>query len=126
MGLKAFPQYLYAPAIENEALRGAENAFNSFWLPMHDISDGFQLYHYTDLLGLRGIVWNRELWLSHVSSFNDPGEIEYGKKLARDVVTRAMQDEERKTVRDFYGLLREAIENFSKFHHYFLICLWGC
>ncbi|MEX0724544.1 MAG: hypothetical protein WD053_11725 [Gracilimonas sp.] len=50
------------------------------WLSKHTFKDEKELYHYSNLNGIRGIIENRELWFSHISSLNDPMEIDHGRK----------------------------------------------
>ena len=51
-----------------------------------------QLTHYTDLHGLKGIVQNKELWLSNASFLNDPEEINHGIAMARKVLKTISKD----------------------------------
>lgn len=44
------------------------------------------LYHYTSGQGLIGILTNSEIWLSRAVALNDPGELAYGKRIARQVL----------------------------------------
>ncbi len=65
-----------------------------------------ELFHYTDLDGIAGILETRYLWLSKVSTLNDTSEINHAvhlfKVLAHEATTSLPQDEAR--------LLREAAE----------------
>ncbi len=36
------------------------------------------IFHYTDYIGLRGILENREIWLSSIFRMNDPSELRHG------------------------------------------------
>ena len=44
------------------------------------------LYHYTDLVGLKGIVEGHDLWLTNASYLNDAEEMTHGRSVARDVI----------------------------------------
>lgn len=43
-------------------------------------------YHYTGAMGVKGILLSRELWATNFSFLNDPTEVEYGRKLAKEVL----------------------------------------
>jgi hypothetical protein len=49
------------------------------------------VYHYTDLEGLRGIVSNNDLWLTHSRFSNDDEEITLGQSRAKEAVSAARQ-----------------------------------
>ena len=44
------------------------------------------LTHYTELAGLKGIVKNKEFWLSNASFLNDPEELRHGVRRAQAVI----------------------------------------
>lgn len=44
------------------------------------------LYHFTDAVGLAGILGNRILWASLISALNDCSELQYGLHLAADLL----------------------------------------
>lgn len=44
------------------------------------------LTHYTDLAGLKGIIEQKELWLSHAAFLNDPQELEHGVEQTKKVL----------------------------------------
>ncbi|AZV39457.1 DUF2971 domain-containing protein [Komagataeibacter xylinus] len=52
-----------------------------------------RLTHYTDLAGLKGIIENNELWLSHAAFLNDPQELEHGVDQTRQVLHNLLDDE---------------------------------
>ncbi|MEU6190491.1 hypothetical protein [Nocardia sp. NPDC047038] len=43
-----------------------------------EYSNDKQLYHYTDINGLKGILDSGEIWLTHMAYLNDSQEFEYG------------------------------------------------
>lgn len=47
----------------------------------HDDKPNKPLFHYTNFIGLTGILQSRHLWLTNHKFLNDPSEIEHGKKL---------------------------------------------
>jgi hypothetical protein len=50
-----------------------------------------QLFHYTDLGGLLGIVTRHDLWLTHARYSNDAEEITDGYQIVREVLTNERQ-----------------------------------
>ena len=71
------------PSIDIDSLRNFLDSIRSFAgealiLERPDVSN---LYHYTDYGGFRGIVENRDLWLTHLRFSNDEEEMTHGKKL---------------------------------------------
>jgi hypothetical protein len=74
------------------------------------------LTHYTDLAGLKGIVENKEFWLSHAAFLNDPEELSHGMKMAKTVLTSLADktgDELSTTARR--ALLRKILKDFEAF-----------
>ncbi len=65
------------------------------WNSLHSYSEDLRLFHYTSLEGLRGIVSNRSLWLTHINYLNDPNELEYGRKLILDVCDKLKKGNEK-------------------------------
>jgi len=51
------------------------------------VPENCTIYHYTDLMGLRGILESRKLWLTDAGYLNDRSELEYG----RDAVARQLE-----------------------------------
>jgi hypothetical protein len=51
---------------------------------------GLLLYHYTDLMGLVGILNKHDLWLTHSRYSNDAEEIVHGANVARKVINTAV------------------------------------
>jgi len=48
------------------------------------------LYHYTDLIGILGIVRKHDLWLTHSLYSNDAEEMVHGTKVAKKVIDQAL------------------------------------
>jgi hypothetical protein len=55
------------------------------------------IYHYTDAVGLLGIVRSKEIWASHAAFLNDSSEVVYIKRVLKTVTTalKARYDESR-------------------------------
>src|SRR5687767_13984585 len=51
---------------------------------------GKELYHYTDLGGLIGILENGDLWLSHSRYCNDEEEMAHGQRVVSAAITDAL------------------------------------
>jgi hypothetical protein len=59
--------------------------------PQNNLNQGsLQLYHYTDLAGLLGILQNHDLWLTHSQYSNDAEEMVHGTTVARNVIEIAL------------------------------------
>lgn len=52
------------------------------------IGPGDVLFHYTDLTGLKGIVEEHDLWLTHSHFLNDSEEMTHGRSVVRTVLDR--------------------------------------
>ncbi len=50
------------------------------------------LYHYTDAIGLKGIVEKQEIWFTSHRYMNDPSEISFGIDAAHKAITRVPAD----------------------------------
>ena len=105
MSYSASRIFLFRPSVEHQDLGLVEEQFFAEWLPEHGITDDRLLYHYTDLDGLRGILSERSLRMSHSSTLNDPAELEYGKLLAIEVIEKLQVDSELQDVREFLRAL---------------------
>ena len=110
MSYTAHRIFLFTPSVDHHDLDKVEEQFFAEWLSEHGIPDDRLLFHYTDLDGLRGILAERSLRMSHSSTLNDPAELEYGKLLAIEVIERLLVDSELADVREFLrgliGLVR--------------------
>jgi hypothetical protein len=49
-----------------------------------------RIYHYTDLNGLKGIVENKDLWLTNSRYSNDDEEMIHGLEVVREVITEQL------------------------------------
>ena len=112
MTLRAFPHNLFAPAFEIPELTKVEDQFSEKWLGQHEVPEE-PLFHYTTAHGMRGILEERSLWLSDVTSFNDPGEIEYGKRLVSEIMGDFERQETSPVVRTFLAGMRPFVESFG-------------
>jgi hypothetical protein len=64
----------------------------------HPHGEPTHLAHYTTADGLRGIIQNGNLWASGACYLNDSSEIDYGRLLFDDILTKAIAEEGRDPV----------------------------
>jgi len=70
-------------------LEGARSFHHDFIREVKKDANGQPLfYHYSDLTGLKGIVTEHDLWLTHALFCNDEAELALGTKVARDEIAR--------------------------------------
>ncbi len=99
------------------------DSFLPVWLKKHKPSEDSRFFHYTTLSGLRGILNHRALWCGHISTFNDPLEIQYGKNLIIDVLNHAMEQEEHQEVRNLLRSVLISVQAFGEqLHDVFAAC----
>jgi hypothetical protein len=72
------------------ALNGFLSAAGSAAGPDLILSPGKELYHYTSLPGLLGIIESRSLWLTHTLYLNDEEEMAHGDHVAAEAVAAAL------------------------------------
>ena len=104
------PLYMLNPAFNTPEIQDVMDAFNNSWLSKQKLPEDGQLFHYTTLSGIQGILKDRALWHSHSSTLNDPLEIQYGHKLISNILRYSMEDEKREDLRSF---LRNMLINFQ-------------
>ncbi|MBV8696336.1 hypothetical protein [Bradyrhizobium sp.] len=68
------------------------------------------LYHYTDLVGLEGILKTSNFWFTDYRRLNDPSELKHGIDIARDVA-RGMSTGADASVRLFLDCLLQTFEH---------------
>ncbi|TAN65498.1 MAG: DUF2971 domain-containing protein [Methylobacter sp.] len=79
---------------------------------------GDQIFHYTDLLGLIGILSNRGFWLSDARYLNDAEELHNGANLTVELIQRLLV---KKCYASFKEVLEGTLEKLNKTsfdHHY--------
>ncbi len=123
MAYTSKPIYLQDPAIITPELEEAVEPFHKEWLKKHILEDEKQLFHYTDLNGLRGILKERGLWLSHISTLNDPLELKYGQELILKELDKKIVEESDNNLREFYNSIKISVGSFGKvMHQVFIAC----
>lgn len=109
--------YLITPEYNTQALTTALNSFMPQWLQLHKRDVAAQFCHYTTVSGLQGILRDRCLWMGHVSTFNDPNEIQYGQRLASDMLNGTMQSVTSPKTREFLNHLLTQVYILGKSHY---------
>jgi hypothetical protein len=114
---------LFEPYSETPEVSVAMESFRTQWLKKHRLSDKTQLYHYTTLAGMQGILRDRSLWCGHASSLNDPLEIQYGREVIESTIRDAMEGQNRQDLRKFLQEMLIHIQAFGQaVHQPFLAC----
>lgn len=117
------PLILRDPVANTPELQQEIEVFTKKWSENHRLPENRNLFHYTDLEGLRGILDSKQLWMSHMSSLNDPLEVEYGQKIIYDEINKRLIEEDNRDVRTFYDSIKQTISGFGKtLHHGFISC----
>lgn len=81
------------------------------------------LYHYTSAYGLFGILSSGILRASNFSYLNDSTEIQYGRKLAQDMLLKYInEDYIPKSIKEMLSLTVEALEDIGKGIDIYLAC----
>ena len=123
MAYKSTPIYLLNPVLETKEITTSIEKFLEEWIPRHSSKEDLTLFHYTTLDGLKGILEERSIWLSHMSTLNDPLELQYGKKVVADIINDIIREENRAEVRRFYHSLLVQVNAFgTQVHHAFVAC----
>lgn len=74
-----------------------------------------EIFHYTRIEGLKGILETNNFWVSHSSFMNDISEIKYSYQLIIDVLREILERESRLELKKFYDiLLMKMEENIKK------------
>jgi len=123
----AKPIFLLYPANSTPQIEEKIELFlNSYWLPKHSYPDILKLYHYTTLEGLKGILQNRSIWCGHISTLNDPSELQYGKTLVISKLDEMIDKEEEKYLKNILKNLLLFIKAFdTQLYHTYIICFCG-
>lgn len=66
--------------------KDAQDIVDSFLKRLDEPAVPERLYHYTNAAGLKGILESGKLWLSDMTSLNDPSEMVYGFKCALPIL----------------------------------------
>lgn len=89
--------------------RESQEVLDSFSAQINAAEPPALIYHYTNDVGLRGILETGQLWLSDIFNLNDPSELTHGFSLAVDILKREAANGSEETKQ-----FLESLENFSK------------
>lgn len=103
-----------SPLNSTPEIKKEVDGFLSKWLPLHSMHEKKILYHYTTLEGLKGILQNRSLWFSHISTLNDPLELQYGRNLISDELTEFIENEKDIKILSFLKSISSFIKGFGE------------
>jgi hypothetical protein len=85
------------------------------------------IYHYTNDVGLRGILETGQIWLSDIFELNDPSELKHGLSLALDVLEAKAGSgppESKVFARDLTSFVQQV--GIQKSGHYFMCSFSSC
>lgn len=122
MSYDAKPIYHLDPAVFTPQITQGLQTIQNEWLPLHERDSSVILYHYTTSEGLKGILTNRSIWCSHISSFNDPTEFQYGKSLVMNEVNNALENQHEHEIELFLKNLIKDIESFEIIYNIYVAC----
>lgn len=79
-----------------------------------------EIFHYTNLGGLQGIIKNKNIWATHYQYLNDKGEFEFGKELVCNWLNQAQEKETNNEIADLFKWLRLNLQDgsYEKFDLY--------
>lgn len=101
MSYRPYPLYFYSPAAIVPEIQEGIDSYNKIWISnFHSTSDQLNLYHYTDLSGLKGIIADRAIWCTSIHVLKDNFEIQYGKKLIINQLNNFIEQENDSIVQD--------------------------
>lgn len=122
MAYKAKPIILMSPSHRISEICTNLKPFEKEWLEKHRYRDELLLYHYTTLNPLRGILQDRNIWCSHVTSFNDPQELQYGKNMVLNRLNESLQKESNKKIIEFLKQLIMYFKVYEDHYDTFVAC----
>ncbi len=95
--LEALPGFNGVPRDMRDALERfhleAQRIVHSFLGTLESQEPPPIIYHYTDDVGLRGILESGHLWLTDIFSLNDPSELSHGFSLAISALNERVDDD---------------------------------
>lgn len=114
MSYNAKKIWFYTPTTSTPQIRQAVETFWKSWLPNHSTDDDLQLYHYTTIDGLKGIIKNRSMWLTHTSTLNDPTELKYGKEIILGILRTQKGNKHENIIDNFLHALIGEVDRFDE------------
>ena len=115
--------WFFNPTTTTQQIQSTINTFYESWLKEHTRNDDLKLYHYTTIEGLKGILKKRSIWLTHISTLNDPTELKYGKKLILEIISDEMNKQSEDIINSFFKQLILHINTFDDlFYEVYVAC----
>lgn len=97
--------------IDTAALNEFLNFVGSYTVDLiYNPGDLTAIYHYTDLNGLKGIVDNHDLWLTHSRYSNDDEELTHGFQIVQKVIKEELAKETDLGREDYLKQISEMFE----------------
>jgi hypothetical protein len=99
----------------------ASEIVTSFIAPLDIQEPPAVVYHYTNDVGLRGILETGRLWLSDIFSLNDPSELRHGISRAVNILKSKAENgppETKRFAEDFAAFLESGVESSA---HFFVV-----
>lgn len=97
--------------IDIDALQGFLEHVGSYSLDLiYNPGDLKAIYHYTDLNGLRGIIDNHDLWLTHSRYSNDDEELTHGFQIVSKVIEEESAGAANRRRKNYLGHVRSIFE----------------
>jgi len=81
-----------------------------------------RIYHYTNDVGLKGVLESGKLWLTEISSLNDPSELNHGFGVAVEELNKAVANEPAESQKFAHDLELIAVKNTIHRSADFFIC----
>lgn len=122
MSYNAKPIYHLNPAVYTEQITLGLNSIQDEWLPLHERDSAVILYHYTTSEGLVGILTNKSIWCSHISSFNDSTEFEYGKSLVIGELQSELKNQHEDEIGLFLTRLIRDLKSYEIIYNVYVAC----
>lgn len=80
------------------------------------------LYHYTNAQGLLGMLQSKRLWASNSRFMNDPTEIKYATRLARDVILEETENDSSPAMKRFQHRLLSILGGYDQGAIVYITC----
>ena len=104
--------------IAENCRRQMEDVYSKFWKKFEEIPAPDIIYHYTDGIGLRGILETGNIWFTDIFNLNDPTELRHGLQEASKILDDEAQrgpDELKFLANITKGLFTGNIESMAHF-----------
>ncbi|HPO15022.1 MAG TPA: DUF2971 domain-containing protein [Candidatus Hydrogenedentes bacterium] len=104
----------------NELQSAVQEFENTLWQQKHELN--VPLFHYTSLEPVMGILKERCLRLSDITSFNDPYEQKYGISVISAAIDNAVENEIDDDISNFLKGIPKQLKIHENIYHIFVAC----